>query len=194
MPNFYRQKLIQSILFFAKKTRHANTTKICKLLNFFEFEHFRQTGYPSIGLKYFTFPQGPVPKELWLEIKGGNVPEDFKKYIGINIETRENETGEITEYLFKAKQKPDLSIFTPREQKILEELALTYCYATASQMSKISHEKEKPWFITKQKYGLNQPIDYKLALSQDPPILHENADNNLKEHFEMLGNFKLNPT
>jgi len=50
MENINRKKLLNAILFFAKHTLHCNTTKLFKLLSFFDFEHFRQTGYPAIGL------------------------------------------------------------------------------------------------------------------------------------------------
>jgi uncharacterized phage-associated protein len=194
MNNFYRKKLLNSILYFAKNTRHANTTKIFKLLNFFDFEHFCLTGYPSIGLEYFSFPKGPVPKELWYEFKGGNVPEDFQKDLGINIESKDEADPNFIEYQFKAKHNPDLNVFSPRELQILENLVLIYKYCTASEISKISHEKEKPWLITKENYGLYQPINYLLALKDNSCITKEQASEVLSEHFEMFENFKIKPT
>ena len=193
MDNFYRKKLLNSILYFAKKTKHANTTKIFKLLNFFDFEHFYQTGYPSIGLKYYTFPKGPVPKELWYEFKGGNVPKDFQKDLGINIETKDEVEPNFIEYQFKAKHNPDLKVFTQRELQILENLAFIYKDCTASEISKISHEKEKPWLITKEKHGLNKPINYLLALDKNSCITKEQASEILSEHFEMFDNFNIKP-
>src|SRR4030042_2518490 len=83
--SIYRQKLINAVLFFAKETRHTNMTKLMKLLNFFEFEHFNATGYPSIGLKYFAFEKGPVPKKFWLEVKDGIVPDDLKNKVIISV-------------------------------------------------------------------------------------------------------------
>ena len=84
MPNnIYREKLLNAILFFVQKTRHAKMTKISKLLYFFDFTHFKQTGYPAIGLEYFAFKNGPVPKKLWLELKDGIVPNDFKAKLAL---------------------------------------------------------------------------------------------------------------
>jgi len=196
MNNFYRKKLLYTILYFAKNVKHPNMTKMFKLLNWFDFEHFCETGYPSIGLQYYTFKNGPVPRELWLEFKNGNVPEDFKRDIGIHIEKYAERDGEYIEYIFKAKprSKLDLSIFSQRELDILKRLVLQYKTCTAGTMSKISHEKDRPWTITKEKYGLNKLIDYKLALQQkDSCISSEEARENLKEHFEMLENFNIKP-
>ncbi len=193
MNNFYRKKLINAIKYFAKNTKRLNYTKLFKLLYFFDFEHFKQTGYPAIGLKYYTFQNGPVPKDLWLQLKDGKVPEDFKQDIGINIESRNELDPAFKEFQIKAKLKSDTSVFTPRELKILENLSLIYQYSTATEMSKISHDDEMPWAITKEKSGLHSYIDYMLALSDNKNIPIEVAKELLTEHFEMVENFDLNP-
>jgi uncharacterized phage-associated protein len=193
MENYYRNKLINAIKYFAKRTKHANYKKIFKLLNFFDFEHFCQTGYPSIGLKYYAFKNGPVPKELWIQIKNGQLPEDFKKDLGVNPQQKNEGDPSFIEYIFKAKTSPDLSVFTPREQKILEDLAFIYKECTASEISGISHEAEMPWSITIKEKGLNSYIDYILSCKDKSPDMIENAKESLNEHFEMLENFKLNP-
>jgi hypothetical protein len=45
-----RDKLINAIIFFAKNTRFLGKTKLCKLLYFLDFEHFKETGRPVTGL------------------------------------------------------------------------------------------------------------------------------------------------
>ena len=182
-------------MYFAKNTKHANTTKIFKLLNFFDFEHFRQTGYPAIGLEYETFERGPVPKKLWFQVKDGNIPQDFKKNLGININIRERRyNDDIVEYLFKAKSNPDLTVFSPREIKILDRLATIYQEANATQMSAISHSDEWPWSITMKEKGLYSKIDYMLALnSGEPKIAQELAQELLNEFFEITKDFQIEP-
>ena len=75
--NYYREKLLNAILFFCDNTKRCNTTKLLKLLSFFDFTHFNQTGYPSLGIEYYAWKHGPVPKNFYEEIKGGIVPADF---------------------------------------------------------------------------------------------------------------------
>ena len=191
--NIYRQKLINAVLFFAKETRHANMTKLMKLLNFFEFEHFNQTGYPSIGLEYFAFEQGPVPKKFWLEVKEGIVPDDLKDKVVIHLKTGEYNNRKEMEFIGRANAQVDFSIFTPREKKILENLAFIYKDATAKTMSEISHEANKPWEITKRDKGLNARIDYLLALNADSPIDREEAKENLHDLFYFLKAFDIEP-
>lgn len=190
--NIYRKKLINAVLFFVKETGHVNITKLMKLLNFFDFEHFKQTGYPSIGLKYFAFENGPVPKKFWLEVKDGIVPEDLKNIVVINAKVGEYGRRE-TEFKVKTGSHVDFTVFTSRERKILEKLAFIYKDADAKTMSDISHEAEKPWEITKREKGLNAEINYLLAIDSDSPITREEAEENLRDHFENIKIFDIEP-
>ena len=39
-----REKLLNAMVFFCQKTKHCHTLKLFKLLNFLDFEHYRQAG------------------------------------------------------------------------------------------------------------------------------------------------------
>lgn len=193
MPtNIYREKLLNAILFFATKTRHANMTKISKLLYFFDFSHFKQTGYPAIGLEYFAFAKGPVPKKLWLQLKDGNVPDDFKGKLAL-VSKKDELDQTFKEIEFVAKVKPDLSVFSPREKQILEDLAVMFKDVKAWEISEISHLSNQPWDITRREKGENAPIDYMLAIDKDAQIDREEAELSLREHSEVIKNFGLEP-
>ena len=169
-------------------------TKLFKLLNFFDFDHFAQTGYPAIGLRYETFEHGPVPRQLWLDVKDAEPPQDIARVVQAT-EKRWQFNKESREVEFRAKPKamPNMDVFSPREQRILEKLAFIYVDATATQMSEISHEKEKPWQITKAKHGLNAEIDYMLARGDDSQISRDEAQQSLNEHFAIINGLDLDP-
>ncbi len=187
--NQYRRKLLNAILLFSKKkVKHLNTTKLSKLLWFFDFQHARKTGYPSTGLQYNAFEQGPVPKAFWLEIKDGQVPEDFQKHLDI-IMQRDDFNKEYKELIFRAKRSPDMNVFTPREHKILEDLVYIYKDATAKEMSESSHLENEPWHITYNKKGKNALIDYGLAVDSNT----DESKQLIREYFEDIKNFKLSP-
>lgn len=193
MPNnIYREKLLNAILFFAQKTRYAKMTKISKLLYFFDFTHFKQTGYPAIGLEYFAFKKGPVPKKLWLELKDGIVPSDFKAKLAL-LEKKDEDDPNFKEIEFCAKTKPDLSVFSSREKKILEDLAFMFKDVKAWEISEISHLANQPWDVTKRESGENSLIDYMLALDKDAQVDRDEAELSLQEHREILKNFDLAP-
>lgn len=189
----YRRKLLNAVLFFAKNTKRVNVTKLSKLLYFLDFTHFRQTGYPSIGLRYYAFQKGPVPKGFWLEIKDGHVPEDFRQKIAL-LPQNEDLTPGYKETLFRAIANPDMSVFSPRELKILENLTFVFKDATARDMSEVSHLPNQPWDKTTKTCGVNCPIDYLLGIDEKATVGLEEARESLREHFEAVHNLGLEPT
>ena len=191
--NTYRKKLLNATLFFARNTRHSNLTKLLKLLYFLDFTHFKQTGYPSIGLTYYAFPKGPVPKDFWLEVKDGNVPDDFADKLALIRRVDELDPSR-KEVEFRAKADPDLSVFTPREIEILDNLAFIFREARAWEMSEVSHLPRQPWDTTIKELGEKRPIDYLLAIDQESEVSLGEAEESLKEHFEAIRNFNLDPT
>jgi len=180
--NIYRKKLLNAILYFAKNTKHANLTKLSKLLYFLDFTHFKQMGYPFIGLEYYAFEKGPVPKDFWLEIRGGNVPDDFSGKFAL-IPKTDDFAPNYKELEIRAIETPDLSVFTPREKKILEELAFIYKEARAWQISEVTHLPKQPWDITVKNSGKNQIIDYLLAIDEESGVSLDEARDYLKEHY-----------
>ena len=191
--NVYRKKLLNAVLYFAKNTKHLNITKLSKLLYFLDFAHFRQTGYPSIGLRYYAFRRGPVPKDFWLEIKDGNIPEDFKDKLALIPRTDELDPS-FKEVEFRAIDNPDLSIFSPREIEILKKFAYIFRDAKAWEMSEASHMRKQPWDITIKKCGENCLIDYLLSIDEKSEVTPDEAKESLKEYFETINNFNLEPT
>ena len=193
--NFYRLKLLNAILYFASKTKKPNLTKILKLLYFLDFTHFKETGYPSINLTYYAWGKGPVPKDFYEEVKEGKVPEDFAGKFAIVPSNRwEEEYPERKEYIFTPIGKPNKSVFTPRELRIIETLCDIYRDATASQMTEVTHLPQQPWETTKKTKGLFKRIDYLLAVDNTSPFSSEQAQERLREHREILSNFGLSPT
>jgi len=191
--NIYRKKLLNAALFFASNTKRVNLGKLSKLLYFLDFIPFNQTGYPSIGLKYYTFEKGPVPKDFWLEIRDANVPEDFKGKISL-IRRTDDFAPNYKEVEIRALEKPDLSVFTPREIEILDNLAFVYKEATASDMSEVTHLSKQPWDITIREKGKNKPIDYLVSISEESAVSLDHATDTLKEHLEVVHNFGITPT
>jgi len=191
--NIYRRKLLNAVLFFAKNTKRVNLTKLSKLLYFLDFMHFKQTGYPSIGLEYYSFRKGPVPKDFWLEVKDGDVPEDFRGKLAL-IPRVDELTPSFKEIEFRAISDPDLSIFTPRERGILNKLAFVFKEATGGNISEVAHLQNQPWDMTIKKIGENHPIDYLLAIDKESEVALEEARESLKEHFEAVRNFSLDAT
>ena len=194
MPvNIYRRKLLNATLFFAKNTKRVNLTKLSKLLYHLDFIHFKQMGYPCIGLEYYAFDRGPVPRDFWAEIKDGNIPEDFEGKLAL-IPKSDALPPYDREIEVHAIERPDLSIFTPREIKILEDLAFIYKEANARDISEVTHLPKQPWDITRKTKGKNKPIDYLLSIDEKSEISLDYAIDSLNEHFEVVRNLGIEPT
>lgn len=193
--NIYREKLLNALLFFAKNTKRPNLTKILKLLYFLDFTHFKQTGYPSIGLEYYAERKGPVPYKFWSEVKDGIPPDDFQGKLAILIREGEEDPLAIhRELIFRAIDKPDLTVFTPREIEILEYLSDVYRDTPAYLMSEVTHLRNAPWDTTIRTKGLKKPIDYLLCLDEEAEISKDEAEKSLEEYLEMISNFGIGPT
>lgn len=186
LNNVQREKLLNAILFFARKTKCPSLVKMFKLLFFLDFYHFKLTGKSVTDLEYYALPFGPVPTDFYNEVKNGSVPDDMKDAFSlVPLETERSTNA----YQFKAKRQPDLSVFSPREQQLLEDLAFAFKDVTPTQMSEISHLKNQPWDKTIKSKGQGTLIDYMLALDDEAKISVEDAKALLLEHREMAKNF-----
>ena len=192
LKNSYREKLLHAILFFSAHVKNPSKVKIFKLLYFLDFEHFKETGRSVTNLDYYAFDFGPVPKELYQEVGDNKLPVDFSPYLTI-VPFASEESGK-KGCMFKAKQKPNLKVFSPREQGILERLAEIFRDADAKQISDVSHFKNHPWDRTIKEKGKFAQIDYALAIDKEAQVSLEDALDSIKERKEMLDNFPLKTT
>jgi uncharacterized phage-associated protein len=166
-----REKLINAIIYFLRETNHCHTLKLFKLLNFADFEHFRQTGRTIFGLEYHALPKGPVPISLWNEIKRGG-DQDLKNAISL-FEVKDDITDELLRRDLKPKAQFDKKYFTKREIKIMDRVAEFFKELRAEDMSEFSHMKHLPWAkIYNKGKGKNELIPEDLSLESEP-LVHD---------------------
>lgn len=168
-----REKLINAIIYFLNNTKYCHTLKIFKLLNFSDFEHFRQTGRTITGLEYNALPKGPVPLKLLEEIKRNGDP-DMREAIAL-YEVKDDITNELLLRIIKPKAKFNEKLFSKREMQILDRVAEFFKETKAEDMSLISHGIKKPWRkIYDNGKGNGKPIPSEMALDGDN-IVHDAA-------------------
>lgn len=189
-----REKLLNAILYFVENTNYCNTLKLFKLLNFLDFEHYRQTGIGVTGLKYEAWEKGPVPRELWNEIQH-NPKNDFLAAVSVSV-VRDELTDVPSRRDFKPRNRFDQKYFTKRELQIMERLVLFFRDLTADKISQYSHTKGMPWskVYTKNKQT-TAVIPYELALEsnkivEDMPTIDKEELDYLKEAFAEIDNMK----
>jgi len=191
-PN--RAKIIEAIVYFSKNLKNPSKMMIYKVLAELDYRHFQQTGMPVTYLKFFAWEKGPVPQAFDREItdrenKTIDVPDDFKASLYIDEIIWTNNKGKTL--LWKAKKKPNLDIFTPRQKRLLEEVAFIYKNTTATDASKASHEKDTPWKKTNDLFGEEgHLIDFFKILPKGIKIDDEEIKEKTEEILAFMHNFK----
>lgn len=182
------KKRIQAIIYFSKNVKYPYKLKIFKLLYLLDFIHFKQTGRPVTDLEYYAYPKGPVPQEFHRQMQEDKLPAEIIDSLNI-VHEKDDLTGEDKFIRFVPKAKLNLKVFTKREQKILENLALIFKEANSEDMSEISHLKNEPWDKTKKSIGLYQKIDIFLALDDEKTVDAETAQEILDTIGQIRQNF-----
>lgn len=164
-----RDKLLNAIIYFAQNTKHCHTLKLFKLLNFLDFEHYRQTGRTVTGQRYVAWKQGPAPNALWHEMEKGGRP-DFQKAIAL-VKHKDDVTEKVLRRELKPKAAFDTKFFTKRELAIMDRLAFFFSEIKAEDMSSFSHQQGLPWRkVFGEGEGEGKEISEELALESDPII------------------------
>ncbi len=168
------EKLKNAIIYFSGHTKFCGITKLMKLLYFFDFIHFRQTGKSVTGQDYFAWEKGPVPVEAYKDLTG---KED--KGLGLNkIATLIPKGENFQEVKAMARAKFDKKVFSEREFQLLKQVAEIFRDARAKDMVEATHLKNHPWEKTKNTKVLYKRIDYELSIdgSEDqlkPEVIKE---------------------
>lgn len=157
--NHKRENLLNALIYFSKNTKSCGKTKLFKLLYFLDFIHFRETGESVTGLNYYAWEKGPVPQDLFYELKRPD--KDLKETIML-LKRFEDEDNKLCQVI--AKKPFDSKYFSKRELRIMKDLAYIFRDALAKDMVEVTHLKGSPWDKTLKKKGRGERIDYLLAV------------------------------
>jgi uncharacterized phage-associated protein len=158
MDNFRKEKLIHAATYFLKNTKYCGKTKLCKLLYYLDFMHFRETGRSVTGLVYQAWQFGPYPSDFGSQL-------DQSASNGFPLLAIKSESG-FTEIKSKVSFDPDW--FSQRELKLLAKVAEIFKEARAEHVVEASHLPNHPWDKTIKEKGEFSEIDYMLALDDSP--------------------------
>lgn len=181
MKDYTINKILAGIKYFVKNTKNVGRTKLFKLLYFWDFLHFKKYGFSVTGYQYFTFPFGPVPLELYNQIIENSLPHEFETELKI-IEDDSNEDDFSDYKKFKVllkNKKIDFDWLSPIEKETLELVADIFKYATAKEMTEITHLHNSPWDKTVKEIGMGKSIDYRLAVDDESYLDEETLEEYL---------------
>ena len=149
-----KKKYQQIILYFCHKLggKIKGKKKLAKLLYFADFDFFEKTQKPITGEIYKALPMGPFPISLdkvvsEMEVKGI-----------LGVETMKERGGYIPTEIYLSKVKPDDSVFSEEEKKILDRVIQKYGHLNGKQLEDLTHS-EAPYVGTE----LKKEIPYELS-------------------------------
>jgi len=159
-----REKLVNTIIFFAANTRYCGKIKLIKLLYLLDFSHFRETGLNVTGLEYHAWKLGPVPIDVYQEWDAPGV--DLASAIDIVPER-------VIDYVRERvvpKREFNPEPFTKRELSIMRGLADRFRDEMSQPLINYTHAELGPWGkIWDAGKGQNERIPYTLAIADDDP-------------------------
>ena len=164
-----------------------------KLLYWFDMEHFKKNGVPAIGLRYFAWDKGPVASSLYAELKDGTTPEDFKDFLVINKDSKEDDEN-WTHIKFRKLKNPNMDYFSRDEAQILTDTAFIFKDATGKDMTEATHERKGLWHDVYHNKGKNEEIDYMYTVENGLEVKPELAQENLQEFIGFLNLTKQYPS
>lgn len=127
------EKLFNAILFFCREG--VLKTKLNKLLFYADFRHFKEYTVSITGARYARVPFGPAPDKF------AHYFATLADYGQIHIEEvafAEDIVGE----KFISNKKPDLSLFSDSELKIMLMVKEFFASFNAKQITDFSHEEK----------------------------------------------------
>lgn len=176
------QKILIAIKYFIKNTKHLGRTKLFKLFYYWDFRYFSKHGKSITGFDYSTYPFGPVPEELYIKIRDSKLSKEFTDNFEITDDTVEDEEDGYKRFRMQLKKKDiDFDCLTGYEKEALEEVVEIFRDCTAKDIVESTHLPNTPWSKTIAEKGMNQIIDYFLAIDKDTPLDNEE----IKERFTL---------
>lgn len=158
------EKLRNAVIFFISNDKTVKLTKLMKLLYYLDFLHYKETGQSVTGQEYTAWPKGPVPTDVWHELR---LKQDrgcgLKEVVAaLPVDEKADAFGFDLKPVKGAKFSERL--FTKRELRIMKELAEIFKGTPAWLVVDATHQRGTPWETTVKTKGEKALLDYDLAL------------------------------
>lgn len=150
----HNKKYKQAILYLCSKLGKEirGKKKLAKLLYFVDFDFFEKYQKHFTGDKYKALPMGPFPISL------EKITKEMEKEKTLKIQSVKERSGYTPTEVYTCVKDPDVSVFTPKERKMLDRIAVRYGHLNGKQLEDLTHA-EAPFVGTEPK----KEIQYELA-------------------------------
>lgn len=173
MTNRQKEKIRNAVLYFVTHDDTVGLTKLMKLLFYLDFRTLQAKGRDVTGLVYRTWDHGPVPVDVWRELKNHSNDLNLSsvvKAVPFIEDPRDEPAGVRLRAVHGAKFSD--RYFSPAELKELQNVSKMFKDLPASKVVEASHGRKELWSQVLKNKGADQPIDPELAIS-DPEMREE---------------------
>lgn len=158
--NRNREKLLNALIFFSENVQYPGKTKLFKLLNYLDFLHFQKTGRSVTGLEYYAWDRGPVPVELYEELK-----QPKKDFIAHLLKTKRALFNKHTREELKPRKPFNETYFSEFELDLMKQLAKDHFRENSEEISEATHFETGPWHEVHDVWNdVSGHIPYELVL------------------------------
>lgn len=145
---------------FAAQIPHLSLTKLLKLLYITDETAMQETGTPITWLEYRAWKHGPVPAEIYQEIKHGEKLTigrrlfSLDNYIQIKRQESPKRMGQEEVYII-AIGEDDLSMLSAYEVELLDKVIQQFGNMNATELIDYLHEEGSLWHKAVQEHKLD---------------------------------------
>lgn len=160
-------KIANTLIYLRSKLPNLLLTKALKLLYILDETSIIETGVPFTWMEYKAWKMGPVPRELYDELKEtlpNNEQDSFySQFITVNKDVAPNDYD--AKFIYSIECKKDFSDdeFSEYDIELMERIITEYGNKSASEIINILHQKDSLW--------------HKVV-----------SDNNLENQFRLMNN------
>lgn len=145
---------------FAAQIPHLSLTKLLKLLYITDEIAMRETGTPITWLEYRVWKHGPVPAEIYQEIKHGEKMTIGSHLISLDafIQVKKQESPRRRgqeEVFIEAKGEDNLSILSAYEIELLSRVINQFGNFNATELIDFLHKEDSLWHKAVQEHKLD---------------------------------------
>jgi len=163
-------KIGNILSYLAEKVAHLSLTKALKLLYIIDETAVRETGVQLTWLEYKVWKNGPVPDELFQELRHNKKISIDNRIISLDeyiaVEQRESifPENQVETYLFPRKEF-DFSILNDYEIELVERIIQQYGSFSARELVDILHRENTLWHKIVEENNLSVSFELYKATS-----------------------------
>ncbi|PIP65630.1 hypothetical protein COU77_02415 [Candidatus Peregrinibacteria bacterium CG10_big_fil_rev_8_21_14_0_10_49_16] len=150
----HKKKYQNAVLYLCQELRGEvrGKKKLAKLLYFIDFDFYEKYAKSITGDVYKALPMGPVPSALV------SVTEEMIKMKALEMKKENEYEGYIPTEIYRSIKKPDLSIFSEEEIRMLKRVVKRYGHLSGKQLQDLTHA-EAPYTAAKP----NEEVPYEFT-------------------------------